>query len=126
MESLYERIGGEAAVTAAVDLFYDKVMADERTRPFFSALDMQAQIKKQRAFMMMAFGGPNEYRGRDLQTAHAALVKDKGLGDLHFDVVAGHLKDTLVELGLAQGLIDQVLTIVGGTRDQVLGRSATK
>jgi hemoglobin len=120
--SLYERIGGEAAVTAAVDLFYDKVMADERTRPFFSSIDMKAQIRKQRAFMTVAFGGPDEYRGRDMRVAHAALVRDKGLNDTHFDAVAEHLRDTLVELKVPTALITEVLTIVGGTRDQVLSR----
>lgn len=47
MQTLYERIGGEGAVAAAVDVFYDKVMADEITRLFFSAIEMPAQIKKQ-------------------------------------------------------------------------------
>jgi hemoglobin len=121
-ETLYERIGGEAAVTAAVDVFYDKVMADELTRPFFAGLDMAAQIKKQVAFMTVAFGGPNVYRGRDLRTAHAALVRDKGLNDAHFDAVATHLKATLLELNVPPALVDEALAIVAGTRDQVLSR----
>jgi hemoglobin len=121
-ETLFERIGGEAAVVAAVDLFYDKVMADALTRPFFAGIDMPAQIKKQVAFMTMAFGGPDQYKGRDLKTAHAGLVKDHGLTDVHFDAVAGHLEATLVELGVEPGLIHEALTIVAGTRNQVLGR----
>src|SRR5688572_30371485 len=72
--SLYERIGGEAAVMAAVDIFYAKVLAHDLLRPFFAGLDMQAQIRKQVAFMSWAFGGPVEYRGRDLTAAHANLV----------------------------------------------------
>jgi hemoglobin len=76
-KSLYERIGGHAAVMAAVDLFYRKVLADDLTRPFFDALDMDAQIRKQIAFMTWAFGGPAEYRGRDLTAAHGALVRNK-------------------------------------------------
>lgn len=120
-ESLYERLGGENAVLAAVDLFYQKVMADELTRPFFCGLDMAAQSRKQVAFMTWAFGGPAEYKGRDLNTAHKSLV-NRGLGDAHFDAVAGHLKATLEELGVAQPLIDEALTTVGGTRSAVLGR----
>ena len=57
---LYERIGGQAAVMAAVDLFYEKVMEDELTRPFFAGLDMSKQTTKQVAFMTWAFGGPAE------------------------------------------------------------------
>jgi hemoglobin len=123
-QSLYDRIGGQAAVMAAVDLFYQKVLADELTRPFFAALDMKAQTKKQIAFMTWAFGGPAEYKGRDLTAAHTKLVKNQGLGDTHFDAVAKHLDATLRELGVDEGMIQEALTIVGGTRDQVLGRAA--
>jgi hemoglobin len=122
MSSLYERVGGEGAVMAAVDLFYQKVLADEVTRPFFDGLDMQAQTKKQIAFMTWALGGPNEYRGRDLRVAHAQLVRERGLSDLHFDAVAGHLVATLRELGLGEELVQEAVGIVAGTRAQVLGR----
>jgi hemoglobin len=122
MSSLYERVGGEGAVMAAVDLFYQKVLADEVTRPFFDGLDMQAQIKKQIAFMTWAFGGPAEHRGRDLRAAHSTLVRDKGLSDVHFDAVARHLVATLRELGLAEELVQEAVGIVAGTRAQVLGR----
>jgi len=118
---LYERIGGQAAVMAAVDLFYEKVLADDLTRPFFAGLDMAAQTKKQVAFMTWAFGGPEEYKGRDLRSAHAPLLK-RGLGDAHFDAVAKHLEATLTELGVARDLIDEALTLVAGTRSEVLGR----
>ena len=121
-DSLYERIGGQPAVMAAVDLFYEKMLADEVTRPFFEALDMEAQTKKQIAFMTWAFGGPIEYRGRDLRTAHANLVRTQGLTDIHFDAVAKHLRSTLIELGLSAGLVNEALQIVASTRNEVLGR----
>src|SRR5688572_19702686 len=120
--TLYERIGGQAAVMAAVDRFYDKVLADELTRPFFSSLDMQAQIAKQVAFMTWAFGGPKEYRGRDLRTAHAKLVHEKGLSDAHFDAVARHLDATLRELGVADDLVAEAMTAVASLRGEVLDR----
>lgn len=120
--SLYERLGGEAAIMAAVDLFYEKVLADELTRPFFDELDMESQSRKQVAFMAWAFGGPSEFKGRNLRSAHAQLVQKKGLSDAHFDAVAGHLQSTLRELGVADDLIQEALAIVGSTRSQVLGR----
>jgi hemoglobin len=120
-QSLYERIGGEAALMAAVRIFYDKVVADPLVGPFFTALDMQAQIKKQTAFLCWAMGGPAEYRGRPLGPAHAKLVQ-QGLGDEHFDRVVVHLEATLRELGLAPELIAESLAIVAPTRAQVLGR----
>jgi hemoglobin len=120
--ALYDRIGGEAAVMAAVDLFYRKVLDDELTKPFFEGLDIVAQTRKQVAFMTWAFGGPNEYRGKPLREAHAALVRDRGLGDEHFDRIAHHLEATLQELGVPAPLVAEALTIVGAQRGEVLGR----
>jgi hemoglobin len=119
--SLYERIGGEAAVMAAVDLFYQKLLADPLTRPFFDGLGIETQVKKQVGFMTRALGGPDEYRGRGLRAAHARLVR-QGLSDRHFDAVAGHLESTLTELGVAADLIREALAIVAATRDEVLNR----
>jgi len=107
---------------AAVDRFYQKVMSDELTQPFFAGLDMEAQIRKQIAFMSWAFGGPERYTARGLRQAHAHLVRDRGLGDVHFDAVAKHLKATLEELGIAPELIQEALSIVAGTRSDVLCR----
>ncbi len=119
--TLYDRLGGEAAVDAAVDIFYRKVLADPSISDFFDTTDMDEQRAKQKAFLSMAFGGPDEYSGKDLREAHAALV-EKGLNDAHFDAVAGHLDATLKELGVADDLIGEVMTIAASTRDDVLGR----
>jgi hemoglobin len=119
--SLYERLGGEAAVMAAVGIFYQKLLADPSVKPFFDSLDMATLTRKQVAFMTWAFGGPAHYRGRDLRAAHADLV-ERGLNDAHFDAVARHLQTTLSELGVAPGLIEEALGIVASTRNEVLNR----
>ena len=54
---LYQEIGGEPAVNAAVDLFYRKVLKDDRMKRFFDGVDMDKQAAKQKAFLTMAFGG---------------------------------------------------------------------
>jgi hemoglobin len=83
---------------------------------------MERLVKQHWAFMTVAFEGPAEYRGRDLRSAHAHLVKNKGLSDVHFDRVVRALEETLVELGVAEDLRREVLDIVGATRDEVLDR----
>ncbi|MGR8933080.1 MAG: group I truncated hemoglobin [Gammaproteobacteria bacterium] len=119
--SLYERIGGEAAVNAAVDVFYRKVINDYRINRFFGDIDMDKQIAKQRAFFTMAFGGPNNYSGQDMRTAHAQLVK-LGLNDFHFDTVMEHLGDTMTELNVPADLIAEAAAIAESTRAEVLGK----
>ncbi len=107
---------------AAVDGFYARVLADPVTKPFFEGLDMEAQVGKQVSFMTWAFDGPTEYRGRPLDVAHARLVSEMGLTDVHFDHVATALRDTLVALSVPQAEIDEVCALVEAQRDTVLGR----
>ena len=120
-QSLYDQIGGAPVVEAAVDLFYRKVLTDDLISHFFDDTDMNEQRAKQKAFLTMALGGPHEYTGKDLRTAHAPLV-EKGLDDSHFDAVAGHLQATLEELGVPAALIAEVMTVAASTRDDVLNR----
>jgi chemotaxis signal transduction protein/truncated hemoglobin YjbI len=120
-DPLFERIGGPVAVEAAVDLFYEKVMGDESLVGFFEGVDMNRQRQMLKDFMSMALGGPNQYGGKALRAAHARLVNEQGLGNEHFDAVAGHLEATLRDLTVPDDIITEALTIVSGTRDDVLG-----
>ncbi len=119
--TLFEKLGGEASVNAAVDVFYRKVLSDDRINQFFDGIDMDKQSAKQKAFLTMAFGGPNNYSGDDMRNAHANLVK-QGLNDSHFDAVAENLQTTLEELDVPAELISEVMAIAGSTREDVLGR----
>ncbi len=119
--SLYQQIGGDAAVNAAVDIFYRKVLKDARINRFFTGVDMDRQAAKQKAFLTMAFGGPNNYSGLDMRRGHAHLVA-QGLNDAHFDAVVENLGATLKELGVADALIAQVAAIAETTRNDVLGK----
>lgn len=120
-KSLYDQIGGEAAVNAAVDIFYRKVLADDRINKFFDGVDMERQAAKQKAFLTVAFGGPNNYSGKDMRDGHAHLVKN-GLNDSHFDAVMENLGATLKELNVPDELIAQAAAIAESTRNDVLGR----
>ncbi len=120
-ESLYDRIGGDAAVNAAVDLFYRKVLSDERISHWFEGTDMEKQHAKQKAFLTLALGGPNSYTGKDMRDGHAHLVA-KGLNDADFDAVMENLGATLTELGVPAELIAEAAAIAESTRNDVLGR----
>jgi hemoglobin len=119
--SLYDKIGGAPAVDAAVDIFYRKVLSDDRISDFFEGVDMDRQAAKQKAFLTMAFGGPHNYTGADMRRGHAHLVA-RGLNDSHFDAVVENLGQTLSELGVAADLIAQVAAIAESTRNDVLNR----
>ena len=104
-KSLYQKLGGKAAMDAAIDLFYKKVLADDRIKGFFADINMDKQRRKQNEFLSAAFGGPKPWTGKDLRTAHADLP---GLNESHFNAVAENLQKTLGELKIPKDLIDQV------------------
>ena len=120
MASLYENIGGAPAVDAAVNLFYDKVLADQLLTDFFDGLDMQRQRHMLKSFLTLAFGGDDSYSGESLRNAHARIVAERGLNNQHFDAVLGHLGATLDELGVPDNLIEEAAGIAESVRDDVL------
>ena len=120
-KSLYDRIGGEAAVDAAVDVFYRKVLADDRISGYFEDVDMDRQAAKQKAFLTFALGGPNHYSGKDMRAGHAHLVQ-RGLDDTHFNAVMEDLAATLQELDVPAELIAEAAAIAESTRNDVLNR----
>ena len=121
MATVYELIGGAEAMDAAVDVFYRKVLSDDRISEFFDGVDMERQAAKQKAFLTMVLGGPAAYTGKDMRTAHAHLVA-RGLSDAHFDAVVENLGATLAELGVPAELIGQVAATAETVRADVLGR----
>ncbi|BCD98877.1 group I truncated hemoglobin [Marinagarivorans cellulosilyticus] len=116
--SLFERIGGAPAVDAAVDIFYRKVLTDDRISHFFDSVDMDAQIAKQKAFLTMAFGGPNNYSGKDMREAH----KHMNLTEEHFNAVVENLAATLTELGVKEDDINEIAGIAISVKDDILNK----
>ena len=121
MTSLYERLGGEAAIDKAVDIFYRKVLTDDRISGFVDDVDMDRQAAKQKAFLTMVVGGANNYTGMDMRAGHKHLVA-RGLNDTHVDAVIENLGATLAELGADPSDIEQVAAIANSVRDDVLDR----
>ncbi len=120
-DTLFSKLGGEGAVNAAVDIFYRRVLSDDRISDFFDDVDMDRQAAKQKAFLTMAFGGPNQYTGTDMRRGHAHLVA-KGLNDMHFDAVVENLAATLQELNVPEAYIAEVAALCETTRNDVLGK----
>ncbi|MBK8094297.1 MAG: group 1 truncated hemoglobin [Verrucomicrobiaceae bacterium] len=116
--SLYHKLGGKAAMDAAVDAFYVRVLADKRVNHFFTDVSMDKQRRKQKEFLSAAFGGPVPWTGKDMRKAHAGM----GLTEEHFNAIAENLVNTLKDLKISQDLIDQVVAVALTTKDDVLGR----
>ncbi len=114
--SLYERLGGQAAVTSVVKDFYRRVLADDMLKGYFDGVDMPRQERSQIDFLSMALGGPNSYKGKSMRDAHNGL----GITALHFDLVAGHLVDTLKGAGVPAPAIEEVVALVGPLKAEIV------
>jgi hemoglobin len=114
--SHYERIGGASSVKAAVELFYDKVLADPELAGYFSNVDMVGQRRHLALMLTVVLGGPNEYSGRGLAEAHQPM--DIPLE--HYVKVGEHLTATLVELGVPADIIGDVQGVLAQVQDQVV------
>lgn len=111
MGSLFDKLGGAAAVDIAVDKFYERVLQDERIKHFFAETDMTKQRAHQKAFLTYAFGGTDKYDGRFMREAHKDLVEKQGLKDEHFDAVTENLMTTLKEMGVSEDLLAEVAEV---------------
>ncbi|QLK24645.1 group 1 truncated hemoglobin [Natrinema zhouii] len=104
-KTLYERLGGEGAIAAVVDEFYDRVMADEQVAGYFDDVDMQKQRAHQAQFISSVTGGPVEYSGGEMETVHA----DMGITPSEFRAIATHLDDALAEFDAGEDDREAVL-----------------
>jgi len=114
--TLYEQLGGAAAIAATVDQFYERVLADKSLKTFFTSTNMTWLRKRNLQFFTQALGGPAEYRGKGMQAAHAGMP----ISMEHFNMVAEHLTDTLEALGVPPVLITKVIAAVAPLSEQIV------
>lgn len=117
--SLFERAGGEPTISAAIALFYEKILTDKILNPFFAQNKIASQQTKQQSYLSMALGGGTRYEGKSLREAHVHLL-DQGLSEEHFSSASRYIKASLIELQLDQVLISEIMTIVASTHDDIL------
>ena len=93
--SLYDEIGGDAAIAAVVAEFWHRVSSDDYLWPWFSAIDSDQLSSHLRAYLTVAFDGPEEYEGRSMRHSHAGLR----ITGAAFDRLLARLSESLVAFG---------------------------
>jgi hemoglobin len=119
-KSLYQRLGGEPALTAVVDDFVDHAAADPRvdfTRGGrYHQLDVP-RLKRQLVNLVgQLTGGPQKYTGKDMKTLHAGMK----ITAAQFDALAADLAASLEKFKVPGREKDELLTIVGSTRKDIV------
>jgi hemoglobin len=124
-KTLWDRLGGEAAVKAVVNDFV-LLAADDPKVNFFRngkyKLD-DAGVKKLKTQLVelvsATTGGPLKYSGRDMKVSH----KGMGITDAEFDALAGHLVTVLKKYNVPKTETDELLKIVGSTRADIVEKA---
>ena len=125
IEDLFDLMGVNPTVCAAIESFYDKVLADDRLRPFFKRTDMAHIRARQSMFISMLLGGQVVYTGKDIHEAHAR-VRNHGLNDTHFDLFLAHFREALEEVGVNAEEAEKVIKLLEHKRNVVLDPKFTK
>lgn len=116
-QTLYERIGGEEAITGLIDSFYDKVLADPELAHYFEHTPMEKQRRMQREFFSMAAGGPIKYTGRTMSEAHRHLKISRH----DFRRFTEHLIETMEEIGISEEDVLDIITKINMYVGEITG-----
>jgi len=116
--SVYELIGGEPALVAVVDDFYERVLADPQLAPFFAGANMPKLKGRQVEFFAAALGGPDLYQGGSMRQVHAG----RGIGQADFDKVAFHLTHALSAAGVPGETVTQIAGVVLPLAGEIVSR----
>ena len=117
-QTLFEKYGGKKTVGQIVINFYQKLMADENLKKFFTNSDMKVLISHQTNFISQALDGPKEYTGLDMKTAHQRMK----ISQEDFNGVAGHLKKTLEELNVESQDVDTIIGVVAPLSEHIVSK----
>lgn len=119
-KSLYDRLGGENAITAVIEDFVGRAAANPKVNFFrdgkFKNIDVPKLKKHLVQFVSMATGGPSKYEGRDMKTAHTGMK----ITNAEFNAIAGDLSATLDKFKVPAKEKNELMTIVGGTKGAIV------
>lgn len=124
-KSLYERLGGEPAITAVVEDFVGRAAADPKGNFTRKGTSMEwqatpenvAHIKKLLVqFIAKTAGGPQKYEGRDMKSAHKGMK----ITNAEFNAIAADLKASLDKFKVPAKEQSELLAAVEGTRKDIV------
>ena len=115
-KSLYDRLGGETAIKAVVDEFVANVGADTRINKYFA----NANLDRLKGHLVnqigQASGGPQQYTGRDMKTAHAGM----GIDEPAFNALVEDLVKALDKFSVPEPEKNELLAILGPMKGDIV------
>lgn len=111
MASLYDRLGGLAAISAVVDSAVARIAADDRANQKFARSDLSRLKKEFTDQLCQATGGPCTYTGRSMRDTHAGMEVTGGEWDAVIEDIEATLEDFKVPKTEQKELIDLLLPL---------------
>lgn len=113
--SLYMQLGAPAIADVVVT-FYKMMMGDPSIAPYFEGYDVEEIMGHQHQFLCVATGGPLDYVGRSIRSAHDRLQ----IANEHFDRTMEHLTTALAGAGVPAEMIATIMSKVEAFRGHVV------
>ena len=116
--SLYDRLGGRAAITAVVDDFIGNVAVDQRINQRFQGADIPRLKTMLVDQICEASGGPCTYTGKTMLEAHRGMK----LTDAEFTALVEDLVRSLDKFKVPGREQQELLAALGGMKGQIVDR----
>lgn len=122
--SLYQRLGGHAAISAVINDFVDVLVKDpvQLANPTilkaFKKTNVPVLKEHLTDFVAMATGGPEKYTGRSNKAVH----KNMGIGEKEWGAAVNDLVGVLNKYKVPQKEQDELIAVVATTKGDVVTR----
>lgn len=121
-KSLYERLGGTDGITAIVDEVVEAHMTNPAIKARFLPLKNNSEhfteVRKHLIdFFIMGSGGPQQYSGKDMQSAHIGMNISQG----EYMCVIDDILFALDKKNVDEQSRKDVLAILYSLKDQIIG-----
>ena len=114
---LYDRLGGQDAITLVVDDFVANAANDDRIKHFFAnsdAKNLKAKLVEQ---ICQETGGPCKYTGKDMRTVHTGMK----ISEDDFNALVEDLVKALDKHKVPEKEKNELLTKLGSMKGDVVG-----
>lgn len=116
--SLYQRLGGEPAVTAVVDDFVANVAANPAINQRFARTDIPKLKKLLGEQICEAAGGGCKYTGRSMRESHRGM----NITPAEFNAMGGDMMKTLEKFKVPPRERDEVMALLGSMNKEIVGQ----
>lgn len=126
-KSLYERLGGVYSIATVVDDFIERLLVNDILNANPAIKEARDRVPKAglkfrvTELVCQVTGGPEKYNGRTMKDSHKHL----NITEAEWEAMAADFKKTLDKFGVPEKEQNELFTIVGSTKDDIVMSPAT-